>query len=236
MLDPERIRKISKANEAIVEKRFKMLGYSVKPLDVQGPRKRPEFLIERGGKKFLVCEVKTIFSGGYLPGPGVHLSTEDSGMLLPASDSDRSDQAGLGKEIDFANMEDDLGNAVLKYKTLVEDMPKFAGIPYAVAFFVDFFADNWDLFPAAMPKFQEVSGILRIVKDKGIRDAAQKMDFEELEERVKTGSMKGLPPNSKGFEVIENSCAHVRLPREFLNSCCVRQIRLLADRSGRHAR
>jgi hypothetical protein len=35
MLDPERIRKISKANEAIVEKRFKMLGYVVKSLDVQ---------------------------------------------------------------------------------------------------------------------------------------------------------------------------------------------------------
>ncbi|MEQ1935468.1 MAG: hypothetical protein ABL962_16535 [Fimbriimonadaceae bacterium] len=219
MFDSDRINELSKQNEAVAEKRFKKMGYTAKPLDIRGPRKRPEFLIEKADTVAMLCEVKSIFSGGYIKDAGVHFSTQDPEMHLPAAVPGKPPPVLIGLEIDFSRMEDDLANAVEKYKETVSDMPALAGVPYVVVFFFDPFADNWDLFPAAMSRFPEVSAILRVVKDADIRDAAQAMDYDELEERALTQNLKGLPNNSKEFEIIENSSATVRLEREFVNLC-----------------
>src|SRR2546428_13058044 len=113
MISDEYIRETSAANERIAEKRFKRMGLRVQRLDVQGPRSRPEFLVSDSSGPVVVCEVKTIFSAGYDQEKKAHASTADP------------DFVGRGSfviPIDLTKIEENLTNAVSKYRTLLADL------------------------------------------------------------------------------------------------------------------
>ncbi len=212
MIDPELVNAISAANEAIVEKRFRKMGLRPTRLDFQGPRKRPEFLVSDPGGPVLVCEVKSIFSAGYDDERRAHVSTFDPEFLNRGPSS---------HEVDFTAIERNLADAVSKYKALLKDQPELRGVPLVVAFFFDPFADHFRLYPRRMEDFPEVSGIVKVVSDHLLKAAARKMSLQELKERVDSGDMSGLPPNTKTFELLENECAEVKLPRHFVGSCLI---------------
>jgi hypothetical protein len=159
-----------------------------------------------------VCEVKTIFSGGYLRDRNTHLSTADPAFL----------NSGLAKhEVDFSRIEDNLTNAVGKYKVLTADVPDLKGIPYLVVFFFDFFADRFHLYPSRMDRFPEVSAIAKVIENHALHEAARALTLEELARRAKTSDFEGLPPPSVDFFLVENECADVAMPTNFRGKCIV---------------
>ncbi|OGP77645.1 MAG: hypothetical protein A2V86_06495 [Deltaproteobacteria bacterium RBG_16_49_23] len=207
------IERTSRENEAVAEKCLKKMGFRVKRLDRQGPRRRPEFLVLDSSGPILLCEVKTIFSGGYLHDRNVHVSTEDSALL---------DTGTFQNEINFSRIDECLCNAIGKCRTLGEDVPALVNLPLLVVFFFDFFADYFDFYPCRMERFPEVSGVATIEVDHEIRKRAKSMSLQDLKATIESGSMKGWPPNSKGFVVVPNECAASPLPSHFLHRCLTR--------------
>lgn len=209
-IDPEFIRQESGRNEKVAQKRLRKMGYEVRRLDHQGPRKRPEFLVSDTSGPMFICEVKTIFSGGYLSERHAHLSTADSQFL----------NTGLYQvEIDFSKIDDNLRNAAEKYDVLTEDHAEYLGLSYLVVFFFDFFADKFRLYPKHMSTFPTVSGIGKIVTNHALRRAADKLPLTELKERAQSNDASGLPPPSKDIKLVENECARTKLPAHFVDAC-----------------
>jgi hypothetical protein len=139
MLDPKTLNQMAAANEAVVEKQFNKLRYSVRRLDRKAKRPRPDFLISnRAGRPEMLCEVKTVHSAGYLPHRDAHVSMLDDKLC------------GSGvfeNQIDLAKISDNFADAVRKRNALGEDDPNLGDLPLLVAFFFDFFADHLVCFP-----------------------------------------------------------------------------------------
>lgn len=75
-----------------------------------------------------------------------------------------------------------------------------------------------------MEEFPEVIGITKILQDHALRRITAKMSLAELGERVRTCSMKGLPPRSRDFGLVENERATIPLPRSFADACALPRI------------
>jgi len=216
MISSAHAKAVSDENEEIVAKRFKRIGLTPIRLDKVGKRKRPErkrpdFLVNDGAAQpVLICEVKTILSGG---------SVKDKKFLASTADPDLIDKGAFVFDIDFTDMDNTLANAVGKYRELIEDRPDLARVPLVVAFFFDVFADHFDLYRADMDRFKDVAGILKVERDHLIDAVAKKMSRGDLEARIESQSMTGMPPNTKAFRLLENSCARLTLPRDFVARC-----------------
>ena len=209
MLNSKILHEIATANEAVVEKQFNKLKYSVRRLDRNAKSPRPDFLISnRAGRPEMLCEVKTVHSAGYLPDRDAHISTLDEKLC---------DTGVFENPIDLTKMSDDLADAVRKRNALVKDDPNFADLPLLVAFFFDFFADNLVCYPRSFDP--EVSGILTIEKDVPRTKAFGQLSVDEQERRLRTGCMNDLPPNSKDFVLIRNKVARRGLPKDFQDQC-----------------
>jgi len=159
----------------------------------------------------MLCEVKTINSGGYLSDKGVHVSTLDE---------------NLGKfecPIDLIKIDECLADAVRKRKALVEDDSRFADLPLLVAFFFDLLAEYLPFYPHSFDerdeRFREVSGILTIKDDVEMTKAFDKLSDEEKKRRLETGDATGLPPNSKDFALLQNKAALRKVPKDFERQC-----------------
>lgn len=209
MLDSKVLNQMAAAYEAVVEKRFKKLGYAVKRLDRQKPRARPDFLVSNLAGPHLLCEVKTVFSGGYLRDKGVHVSMLDDSL---------HNFGVFQNEIDLSQIRDDLADAVRKRDALVADESQFKNVPLLVAFVFDFFADFLPFYPR---KFNVgVSGILTIEKDVALTRAFGQLPIEEQAQRLRNGVAAGLPPNSKDFALVRNKDkAARRVPKDFCLRC-----------------
>src|SRR4029077_18470205 len=110
MLNSEESNQRATANEAVAEEQFQSLNYLVERLDPQSSkRKRPDFLISNSCGPQLLCEVKTIDSGGYIHDKGVHVSTRDE---TPGK---------FECPVSLTKIDESLAYAVQKYKALVED-------------------------------------------------------------------------------------------------------------------
>jgi len=210
MLNSKTLNQIAAANEAVVKKQFKKLGYSVRRLDHRKMKKpRPDFLISnRSGRPEMLCEVKTVLSARYLPDRDVHISTLDEKLC---------DTGVFENPIDLRKMSDNLADAVHKRNALIEDDSSFADLPLLVAFFFDPFADFLVRYPRTFDP--EVSGMLTIEKDVARNNAFEKLSTEEQEQRLRAGRMADLPGNSKDFVLVRNKAAHRRVPRDFQNRC-----------------
>ena len=209
MLNSKTLNQIAAANEAVVEKQFKKLRYSVRRLDRKTKRPRSDFLIaNRAGRPEMLCEVKTVLSARYLPDRDAHISMLDEKLC---------DTGVFENQIDLTRISDNLADAVRKRNALVEDDPRFAKLPLVVAFFFDFFSDFLPFYPPTMD--QEISGILTIEIDAALTKAFGKLSVEEQELRLRTGFAAGLPPNSKGFALVRNKTARRRVPQDFQLRC-----------------
>ena len=198
------------AYESVVEKQFKKLGFCVQRLDRQKPRARPEFRINNSsGHPQMLCEVKTVFSGGYLREKGVHVSMLDEKL---------SNLEVFESEVDLTNISDCLADAARKRDVLVADEKSLKDISLLVAFVFDFFADFLPFYPRTFNA--DISGILTIEKDVALTKAFEKLSMEEQEQRLRTGDATGLPPNSKGFALVRNkNKAARRVPKIFQGLC-----------------
>ena len=210
MLDSEILNQMATAYEAVVEKQFKKLGYSVKRLDRQKPKARPDFLISTSsGRLQMLCEVKTVFSGGYLHDKGVHVSMLDEELY---------NHGVFQNEIDLTKITDNLADAVRKRAALVHDEENHKDLPMLVALFFDFFADFLPFYPRNFNP--DVSGILTIKSSAARTEAFGKLSIEEQEQRLRRGSMAGLPPDSKDFVLVRNKNKAARsLPKDFQLRC-----------------
>jgi hypothetical protein len=112
MLDSKALNQITAANEASVEKQFNKLRYSVSRLDRNAKSPRPDFLISnRAGRPEMLCEVKTVYSAGYLPDRDAHISMLDEKL---------HDTGMFENRIDLTRISDNLANAVRKRNALVK--------------------------------------------------------------------------------------------------------------------
>src|SRR5438270_8438819 len=113
MLNSQTLNQLAAANEAVVEKQFNKLRYSVRRLDRNAKSPRPDFLISNhAGRPEMLCEVKTVHSAGYLPGRDAHISMLDEKLC------------GTGvfeNQIDLTRISDNLANAVRKRNAFAKD-------------------------------------------------------------------------------------------------------------------
>jgi hypothetical protein len=221
MLNSEESNQRSAATETDVAEQFQKLGYSVKKLDRKSSkRRRPDFLISNSSGRQMLCEVKTVDSGGYLRDKGVHVSMFDEKL---------SNSGVFETEIDLRKIDGGLADAVDKRKALVEDDSSYADLPLLVAFAFDFFAEYLHCYPRSFgerdERFREVSGILTIARDIERSKTFAKLSDEEQERRVKA-EFEGnaevndhLPPRSTDFVLVRNKAAVRPVPKDFQRRC-----------------
>src|SRR5439155_9591409 len=149
----------------------------------------------------MLCEVKTIDSGGYMRDKGVFVSTRDQ---------------TLGKfecPVSLKKIDENLAIAVGKYNALVENDPSSADLPLLVAFFFDQLAEFLPFHRLSFDKrderFPEVSGILTVKYDAERDKAFDKLSDEEKERYLKNPELMDddLPPRSKDFVLLQNEAA-----------------------------
>jgi len=206
----EILNRLAAEYEKIVEKRFKKLDYAVEKLDSQKKkaRPRPDWLVSNSSGPQMLCEVKTVFSAGYLRDKNIYISTHEQELC---------NFGVFQTKIDLTKITDCLSDAAHKRCALVKDDPRFAKLPLLVAFFFDFFSNFLPFYPRTMD--QDISGILTIEIDAALTKAFEKLTVEEQELRLRTGFAAGLPPNSKGFALVRNKAARRRVPRDFQLQC-----------------
>ncbi len=210
-MDTRILNRSASENETIIQKQFEKANYMVERLDFQGPRPRPDLLISDSSGPRMICEVKTVFSGGYLTERDAHVSTRDSKLW---------DSGVFENQINLTRINDCLGDAVRKRTAFVADRPEVKDLPLIVAFFFDFFADFLSFYPRDFGEhFRDVSGILTIESDVARTSAFSKLNAEEQEARLRTGIMSGLPSNSKDFVLVRNKTARRRIPKDFQLLC-----------------
>jgi hypothetical protein len=212
MLNSEESNQRATANETVVEEQFKSLNYLVKPLDSKSSkRKRPDFLISNSCGLQMLCEVKTIDSGGYMHDKGVHVSTRDE---------------TLGKfecPVSLTKIDERLANAVQKYKALVEDDSRCATLPLLVAFFFDQLAEFLPFHPLSIKKrderFPEVSGILTIKEDVVMPTDVKNLSDEERGRYLEKLALKDDLLHTKHFVLLQNEAALRKVPQDFERQC-----------------
>ena len=205
MLDDNDVERFSEASEVAVNKQFKKLGYSVEPLDrSSSKRSRPEFLISNSSGLQMLCEVKAIASFGYMADEGVCISTLDKNLRK------------FHKEIDLRPMGDKIAEAVRQRAALITDEPKYAKLPFMVAFVFDRLAGH--LFHFYPDRFDEnVSGILTIKRcdDSG----EEELSYEELEQRARANPMSMFASGRLEFFLVRNKSARIKVPKDFQLRC-----------------
>src|SRR6266480_5448921 len=204
MINSEESNRRSAANESVIKEQFENLKYLVKRLDHRkSKRRRPDFLISNCSGPQMLCEVKTVDSGGYPRDKAVygvqdvHISTLDEKFQGHFKDI----------PINLNKIDEGLADAIDKRKALVEDDSSFADLPLLVAFFFDFFAEYLHFYPRSFDKrderFQEISGILTIESDVARNKAFEQLSAEEQERRLKNPElMTDLPPHSTDFALV----------------------------------
>ena len=214
MISDAYVDEASRQTEAIVEKMIRKMGFQTSRLDRPGgKRRRPDFLVSDSSGPILACEVKTVISGGYLQDRGAHLSLADPALVGSGT---------FTHPIDLRRIDENLADAVGKHRCLKTDQADLAHLPLLVAFAFDFFADRFRFYPTEMSAYPEVSGIAKILENRALRAAARKLSTEEMKERIDSGTMRGLPPQSKEFLLVENACAVLKLPKHFVLACVPR--------------
>jgi hypothetical protein len=218
MLDFNESNERSAANEATVKEQFENLGYVVEKLDRKVSKgRRPDFLIShRAGQRQLLCEVKTVDTGGYLQ------DKEDKRKGFWVSTHD--DKLGSFEcPVSLRKIDDRLADAVDKRKALVEHDSSYADLPLLVAFFFDPLAEFLPFhrlsFDERDERFPEVSGILTIERDVARNAAFEKLSDEEQERRLRSGDMSGLPPSTTDFVFVKNQAALRAVPEDFERRC-----------------
>jgi hypothetical protein len=165
VVDFEILNRMAAEYEKVVEKRFKKLNYSVEKLDSQKKkaRPRPDWLVSNSCGPQILCEVKTVFSAGYLRDKNIYISTHELELC---------NSGVIESKIDLTKISDCLSDAVHKRSALVKDDPRFAKLPLLVAFFFDFFSDFLPFYRRTMD--QDISGILTIEIDAALTKAFEK--------------------------------------------------------------
>jgi hypothetical protein len=214
MLNSEESNQRATANEAVVEEQFKNLNYLVKRLDGKSSkRRRPDFLISNSSGPHMLCEVKTIDSGGYMHDKGVHVSTRDETL------------AEFKCSVSLRKIDENLAIAVGKYNALVEDDSSVADLPLLVAFFFDALAKFLPFHRLSSDKrderFPEVSGILTIKYDAERDKAFDRLSDQEKKRYLKNPELMDddLLPRSKDFVLLQNEAALRKLPPDFERQC-----------------
>jgi len=218
MLNFEKSNQRATANEVVVEEQFKNLNYLVKRLDGKSSkRRRPDFLISNSSGPQMLCEVKTIDSGGYMHDKGVHVSMHEE---------------TLGKfecPVGLRKIDDNLANAVRKRDALVEDDASFANLPLLVAFFFDQLAEFLPFYPRTFGEhlqtpddeflpFREVSGILTIKEDVVVPESFETLSDKGKGEFLRNALTSGLPCRRDFVLVKNNAALRVALP-DFERQC-----------------
>jgi len=212
MLNFEESNQRAAANEVVVEGQFKNLNYLVKRLDSKSSKRpRPDFLISNSSGPQMLCEVKTVDSGGYMHDKGVHVSTHDE---------------SLGKfecPVSLRKIDDNLANAVRKRDALVKDDAGFRDLPFLVAFFFDQLAEFLPFHRLSFDKrderFPEVSGILTIKEDVVMPTDFKKLSHEEQGRYLEKLALEDDLPHTKDFVLLENEAALRKVPPDFERQC-----------------
>ena len=164
----------------------------------------------------MLCEVKTIDSGGYIHDKGVYVSTRDE---------------ALGKfecDVSLRKIDEDLANAVQKYKALVEDDSRCATLPLLVAFFFDQLAEFLPFHRLSIEKrdkrFPEVSGILTIEENVIMPTDFKNLSYEEQGRYLKKLALEDDLPHIKDFVLLQNEAALRKVSQDFERQCLIETV------------
>jgi hypothetical protein len=215
------------ANEAAVKEQFEKFGYVIKKLDNKASkRKRPEFLISnQAGHPQMLCEVKTVDSGGYPKDKNVH------GVAYVHISMRDDELQGHFRNIPITRrkIDDGLASAVNKRAELVADKPSLKDVPLLVAFFFDQLAEYLPFYPRTFgehlqtpddefPPFREVSGILTLKEDVVVPESFETLSDTGKGEFLRNALTSGLPRRTD-FVLVKNHAALRVVPEDFECLC-----------------
>ena len=212
MLNSEESNRRSDKNEADVKEQFEKLGYVVEKLDRKASKgRRPDFLISNSSGPQMLCEVKTIDSGGYMHDKGVHVSTQDETL------------GEFKCSVSLRKIDEKLANAVGKYNALVEDDSSVADLPLLVAFFFDQLAEFLPFHRLSFEKrderFPEISGILTIKEDVVMPTDFKNLSHEQQGRYLEKLASEDDLPHTKDLVLLQNEAPLRKVPPDFERQC-----------------
>jgi hypothetical protein len=159
----------------------------------------------------MLCEVKTIDSGGYMHDKGVHVSTQDETL------------GEFKCSVSLRKIDEKLANAVGKYNALVENDSSVADLPLLVAFFFDQLAEFLPFHRLAFEKrderFPEVSGILTIKEDVVMPTDFKNLSHEQQGRYLEKLASEDDLPHTKDLVLLQNEAALRKVPPDFERQC-----------------
>ncbi|MBU0579755.1 MAG: hypothetical protein KKA19_01145, partial [Candidatus Margulisbacteria bacterium] len=135
---------------------FKKYGLNVKKLDCDKSTKSSDYLVcnNSDSKKCFICECKYISSAGYIPETGQHKSTLENNSI------------SFFRNNLCQKIKSEIHSKINQYKELINAKPKYAGIPFVIAFELDWIIEgDFDLLDLNNMNISELSAIMKIEKD-----------------------------------------------------------------------
>lgn len=212
MLDERAVERDARENEIVTYWMFKKRRpFDVIRLDKGRSGRRPDFhVFEKSTGKGLVCEVKSIFSAGYIHGRHMSLYGLDPNM----------DHRAPGVMIDpWPKLWEVLENAQGQYKALVRNCPQFRGSPFVAALFLDFFVDIFDVIPRHLSDYPLISGLIRVERSAEQSRFLEQFTASQLKEIIEGKRSVKMPPPTKKWRLLRNSAAQIRVPKKWFEPC-----------------
>jgi hypothetical protein len=210
MLDNRLAQEIGENFEKRIGGIFKKYGLGVSKLDRDKTIQKPDYLVNKGAKKF-VCECKFIASAGTLDSGRYHISTLDPELATRNKGAFTSDGVRKTREV--------LVSARNQFLSLCKSEPNYNFLPFVVALKSDFFAAGFYFVPSDIFGLTEISAVMTLESNTEIKAALHDLPLEELEEVI--GGMRKikLPQTTLRFKVLVNKGCNVKFkPVEFLKN------------------
>jgi len=223
MIEPDIIDATSRRNEAVVERLFKKQGFCVKKLDRDTSGRRPDFLVSTCSdpKRSIICEVKTVVTGGSIK--GVPISSLNPNMWSDLN----ATRCSIPPSKTMKKIDDVLAEAESQLECLLQNRPDLKMAPFVVALFLDFFADIFDILPKDFDHLAgsdrtAVSAIATVERDKAIHRTIAPLSCQQIEARLEglsAGKKLGFPPPEKTWKLMRNRSAINRVSLDFFHPC-----------------
>jgi hypothetical protein len=213
MLDEAALERASAESEATTRRIFeKDPTHKVEDLDADTSALRPDFHVfePAGDTRGIVCEVKGVFTGGYVDGRHISEYSLDHGA------NPMRNAVALKS---YEKTETALDNALAQYRSLVRDVPTFQGVPFVVALFFDFFGDAFDLIARNMPERPLLSAVIRVEQSKERRDFYSKFSADELLAIMEGRLVVTPPPETEKWALLRNTAAQYPVDKHWFEPC-----------------
>lgn len=180
---------LSTKNENQTKLIFKELGFKYQKLDelsLYENIKCPDFLFSQNSIRYL-CEVKTLHSAYYDINLG-HIS-----MTMPTQKVE-SNLFTIDREKAMKKITAAFEDSIIQRNSICSIESDFDKIPFLVAFYFDFFADDFLSIIEVINQFPEISAAIKAYQSCNFKNEFGKLSVDVMEKVIDGKSKVDLPP------------------------------------------